>query len=40
MALYCIPTAVVAFLFAAIRFHLFDRRIEQEIATYNETKKD
>lgn len=39
MALYCIPTAVVAFLFAAIRFQLFDRRIEQEIATYNETKK-
>ena len=39
MALYCIPTAVVAFLFAAIRFYLFDRRIEQEIAAYNAAKK-
>ncbi|AME03770.1 DUF969 domain-containing protein [Selenomonas sp. oral taxon 136] len=40
MAVYCIPTAVVAFLFTAVRFHLFDRRIEREIQAFNEVKKD
>lgn len=35
MARYCLPTAVIALLFAIVRFYLFDKSIEKEIAAYN-----
>lgn len=36
MALYCLPSAVAAFIFAAVRYTLFDRSIEKEIAAAEE----
>ena len=35
MAFYCLPTAIIVLLLAIIRFYLFDKSIEKEIAAYN-----
>lgn len=39
MALYSIPTAIVTFIFSAIRFFLFDKEIEKEIQKYNQEQE-
>ena len=35
MALYCLPTAAITLIFGIVRFYLFDKSIEKEIAAYN-----